>query len=116
MSLLLAALMIASEPPAAPMPEHVLRFNYYRVVVFQARARELKCEAVELDEELEQIRRRLNRRYGKDAFKPFAPESGGPGDCQILLGGYRRNLDGFRKDVETALNAPEPSAPTAPGS
>ncbi|HMJ93866.1 MAG TPA: hypothetical protein VK472_07180 [Allosphingosinicella sp.] len=115
MSLVLAAFMLASQP-AAPMPEHVLRFHYYRVVAFQARARELHCEAGDLDRELEQVRRRLNRRYGKDAFKPFAPEPGGPGDCLILLRGYRSNLDGFRKDAEAALNAPSPAASTAPQS
>ena len=109
MSLVLAALMAASQP-AAPMPEHVLRFHFYRVLVFRQRARELGCGAGELDRQLEQIRSRLNRRFGKDAFAHQQFPPGGPGDCGILLSGYRRNLDGFRKDAEAALDAPEDRA------
>lgn len=115
MSVLLAALMLASQP-AAPLPENVLRFHYYRLVFFQHRARELKCEARDLDRGLEEVRRRLNKRYGKDAFRPWVPEPGGPGDCGSILMSYRLNLDGFRKDAEAALNAPTPAASTAPGS
>ena len=119
MSALLAALMLASQP-AAPMPEHVLRFNYYRLVFFQQRARQLNCEANELDRALEKLRRRLNKRFGKDAFKPGQPPQVGPGDCYIILSGYRRNLEEFRLWADAALDAPAPepapAASTAPGS
>ena len=115
MSALLAAFMLATQP-AAPLPQHILRFHYYRLVVFQQRARELHCEAGDLDRALEKIRRRLNRRYGKDAFKPWDPAPGGPGDCRSILNVYRRNLEGFRRDAEAALNAPAQAASTAPGS
>jgi hypothetical protein len=84
----MAAFLLASQP-AAPLPEHVLRFHYYRLVVFQQRARELNCEARDLDRALERIRRRLNKRYGKDAFKPWNPGPGEPGDCASILGSYR---------------------------
>jgi hypothetical protein len=106
-SALLAAFMLASQP-SAPMPEHILRFHYYRLVVFQQRARDLHCEASDLDRTLEQIRRRLNERYGKDAFKPWDTQPGGPGDCRSILSVYRLNLEGFRRDAEAALNAPVP--------
>ena len=117
MSALLAALMLASQP-APPLPEHILRFHYYRMVVFQQRARELNCGAGGLDRELEKIRRRLNKRYGKDAFTPKEHEHGGPGDCAIILNVYRHNLEEFRLRADAALNAPAPApaASTAPGS
>jgi hypothetical protein len=109
---LLAAFLLASQP-AAPLPEHVLRFHYYRLVFFQQRARALHCEATDLDRALEQVRRRLNKRFGKDSFKPWNTEPGGAGDCESILMGYRLNLAGFRKDVDAALNAPAPAESTA---
>jgi hypothetical protein len=114
-SALLAAFMLASQP-AAPLPEHVLRFHYYRMVVFQQRARELHCGAADLDRALEKIRRRLNKRYGKNAFTAMDHSPGGPGDCGVILMVYRRNLEEFRMQADAALNAPAPAAPAAPGS
>ena len=115
MSALLAAFMLASQP-AAPPPPLPLLFNYYRMAFFQERARELHCAAGDLDRALEKIRRRLNRRYGKDAFSPKTHPPGGPGDCGVILMVYRRNLEEFRMQADAALDAPAPAASTAPGS
>ena len=115
MSWLLAAFMLASQPAAAKPPPGLV-FSYYRIVVFQHWARERHCEARDLDRALEQVRRRLNKRYGKGAFRPWVPEPGGPSDCGSILMSYRLHLDGFRKDAEAALNAPAPAASTGPGS
>lgn len=111
MSVLLAAAMLAGQP--APRPPVDLLFGYYRMVVFQQRARELHCRAGDLDRALEQIRRRLNKRYGKKAFSPREHPPGGPGDCGVILSVYRVNLAGFRRDAEAVLSAPAP-APAAP--
>ena len=113
MSALLAAFMLASQP-APPLPEHVLRFHYYRLVFFQQRARELDCAAGDLDRALEKIRRRLNKRYGKEAFTPKDGPPGGPGDCHVILNGYRHNLEEFRLRADAALDAPRPVGPKTP--
>ena len=115
MSALIAAFMLAGQPAAA-LPEHILRFHYYRMVVFQQRARELHCGAADLDRELEIIRRRLNKRFGKNAFTPTEHQPGGPGDCYIILNVYRHNLEEFRMRADATLNAPAPAAATATGS
>ena len=115
MSALLAALMLASQP-AAPMPEHVLRFHYYRLVFFQKRARQLNCDSDDLDTRLEKIRRRLNKRFGKDSFRPSDDPPDGFGDCSVILNVYRRNLEIFSRDAETALDAPRPAEPAGRGS
>jgi hypothetical protein len=112
MSLLLAAAMLGSQS-APPRPPVDLLFSYYRMVVFQQRARELHCQAGDLDRALEQVRRRLNKRYGKNAFSPREHPPGGPGDCDVILTVYRVNLAGFRRDAEAALSAPAPG-PAAP--
>jgi hypothetical protein len=114
MSLALAILMLAGRAPP-PEPPPGLLFGYYRMVVFQQRARELHCGAGDLDRALEDIRSRLNKRFGKKAFSPPRHPSAGPGDCGVILSVYRVNLADFRRQAEAALNAPAAPA-TAPGS
>jgi hypothetical protein len=107
MSFVLAVALLGSQAAPPPAPPGLL-FGYYRMVAFQQRARELHCGAGGLDGELEAIRRQLIRRYGKKPFSVPTPPPGGPGDCGAIIAVYRVNLADFRRDAETALNAPTP--------
>jgi len=90
-----------------------LLFSFYRMNVFRERAKELHCDARDLDRELEGIRHQLARRYGEKPFSPPEhPPSGAAGDCSVMLMVYRRNMADFRREAAAALSAPAPP-PTA---
>jgi hypothetical protein len=108
MSILLAAALMAA-PPAPPSPPPGLLFGYFRMTVFQQRAKALKCGSADLDREFDAIVKRLAERYGKKVFTAPNHPSDGPGDCHIILSVYRVNLSDFRKQAEETLNAPTPA-------
>lgn len=103
MSLALALALLAAPAALPPPPPPGLVFGFYRLVVFQKRAKQLRCGANELDHEFEVIRKKLVQRYGKKAFAPPEVPTGGFGDCGAAISVYRVNLADFRKEAEAAL-------------
>jgi hypothetical protein len=111
MSLLFALAMAAGQ--AAPPPPPGLLFGFFRMAAFRQRAKELHCAAGDLDGQLEAIRGRLVRRYGKKAFAYPKIPSSGPGECYVAVSVYRVNLADFVREADAALNAPAPRASNA---
>jgi hypothetical protein len=108
------AFVLAAAAPAPPAPPPGLQFGFWRIVAFEARAKQLGCPAGDLNGQFEAIRKKLVSRYGKKAFaKPKIPD-GGHGDCFAAVSVYRANLGSFRREAEAALAGPasDPFKPT----
>jgi hypothetical protein len=115
MSILVAAALLAAPVAPPPTPPPGLLFGYFRMTVFQQRAKALRCGAGELDRDFDAIVKRLADRYGRNVFTAPRHPSGGPGDCSVILSVYRVNLADFRKQAEAALQAPPPAPAYDPG-
>ena len=105
MSVLLASLLLGASP-AAEAPGG-LQFSFWRMASFKSRAADLRCNAKELDRELEQVRKQLAARYGAKAFAwPKIPKGQGPkgGDCYSVVMVYRTNLADFKREAAAALS------------
>lgn len=95
------AMLLAQATTAEPPPG--LQFGFFRMAAFRQRARDLGCGSGTFDDELESLRKRLAKRYGKQAFAwPKIPNSG-PGECQVAMSVYQVNLADFRREADAAL-------------
>jgi hypothetical protein len=103
LSLLLALALAEATAPVAPPPG--LQFSFWRMAAFKSRAKQLGCGAGALDGELEDIRKQLAKRYGKDVFAwpKSPPPAGRDGDCYVALMVYRTNLGDFKREAAAAL-------------
>lgn len=97
------ALLLAQASPTAAPPG--LQFGFFRMAAFRQRAKDSGCERGALDAELDGLRERLFKVYGKAFAWPKVPKSG-PGDCRMVESVYRVNLADFRREAEAALAVP----------
>lgn len=107
--MLAAFAMLLAQPVATPVPPPGLQFGFFRMAAFRHRAKELRCNSGALDAQFEALRKRLAKRYGKQAFALPKIPSSGPGDCRAAEVVYRVNLDDFRREVEAALASSPPA-------
>ena len=99
--MIVAAFLLAATPVAPPPG---LQFGFFRMAAFRQRVIESNCGG-DLDA-LEALRKRLAKRFGKQAFAWPKVPAGPPGDCRMVSGVFDVNLADFRREAEAALGPP----------